>query len=593
MKLLISTLLLVLPLLARDVPANWRTHFERTNGLETTSYGETTAFCRRLAATSDWFEYRSFGTSAGGLDMPVLLGGGSDLSKPLILIIAGIHSGEIDGKDAGMMYLRDLVQTEDYRDVREKLRIAFVPIFNVDGHELRGEFHRINQIGPKEQGRRTTLWYQDLNRDWLKADTPEMRAMIALIDSLNPAFLTDIHVTDGADYEYVISWGLNTEANEIPAVRSYSRDHYLPAITQRMKTRGYDFVPYVLFKDGADANSGWSRDPWPPRFSTGYGTLLGRPFLLIETHSRKPFAERVEATRVFLEETLGQFASEPQVLLDMMRAANDQIENLGDSLREAGGAWPLDMSLNSDSVMVEYKGMREYQKWSDFAGDSVRYWTNEPHTRKIPLFERAEVARSVVPPLGYIIPRPWWLKLRDVIEAHGIPALQLDTSLTISVEQYRLDSVKFAEKPYESHFRTKVRIGLRETNYVKFPAGSVLLPLNHRKALRAMHLLEPEGPDSFVQWGFMPSIFEQKEGGDADILDTLAQSLSRAHPELLEMFNAKLASDSAFAKSPSDRMNFWFLNSPYWDSRQNLYPIGRILDKDSFRKAAQACGIQL
>ncbi|MBK8128287.1 MAG: hypothetical protein IPK53_04850 [bacterium] len=590
-------LLLVLafaaPLAARDVPADWQTLFERSHGRETSDYGETVAFCRRLAATSDWLDYRSFGVSAGGLDMPVLVGGGADPAKPLIFVLAGIHPGEIDGKDAGLIYLRELVQTDQYRDVRDKLRIAFVPIFNVDGHELRGEFHRINQIGPHTQGRRTTLWYQDLNRDWLKADTPEMRAMIALIDELDPAFLLDIHVTDGAEYDYVISWGLNTAANELPAVRGYSRDVYLPSIQKRMAKRGYDFAPYALFQEGPDAASGWVRPVWEPRFSTGFGGVLGRPFLLIETHGRKPFPERVEATRVFFEETLALFAAQPQVLLDMARTADRQAESLADSLRAAQSAWPLDLELTGDSVMVGFKGRQEHKRWSEFAGDSILTWSSEPWTRQIPLYEQARVTHSAVPPLGYVIPRPWWIKVRDVIQAHGLPALELDTAVTITVETYLFDSVTFAATPYESHFRTTAHIAKTERQQWRLPQGSVLIPLNHRKALRVLNLLEPDGPDSFVQWGFLPSIFEQKEGGDADILDTLAQSMVRARPELMEDFQRKLASDTAFARSPDDRLNYWYKQSVYWDDRTNRYPIGRIVDKDSFRRAVQACGIQL
>lgn len=578
---------------SQTVAPQWQTRFELSDSLETSGYAECLTYCRRLDGASEQIECRIFGISAEGRGMPLLLFGGSDEAKPLVLIVAGIHPGEIDGKEAGLMYLRDLVLTSRFQSVEENLRIAFVPIFNVDGHERTGEFHRINQIGPKVQGRRTTSQNLDLNRDWLKADAPEMRAMLKLIDELDPDFLMDIHVTNGAEYEYVITWGLGTESGEVPAVQDYSTQVYLPEITSRMAKRGYDFVPYVTFSNYTDPNSGWTREVYPPRYSTGFGTLLGRPFLLIETHSRKPFAERVVATKVFLEETLEQFAQEKDALLTMSHEADLQIQTLVDTLRATGREYPLDFEISNDTSWVDFKGHRSELRDSEIAGATIRYWTQEPEAQKMMTLFSNRVKHSVVPPLAYVIPRPYYLKVRDVLEAHQIPVLEFDTTLTLLVETMYLDSVKFAGKPYEGRFRVNYRTEPPVEQEWTINKGSVFVPLNHRKALRVMHLLEANGPDSFCKWGFFPQIFEQKEGGDGDIIDTMAQRLMKEDTLAASEFWSRVKSDSVFAKSANERLNYWYKHSPYWDERTNLYPIGRIIHKDIFRRAAQACGIQL
>ncbi len=590
---LLLGLLLSGQLSAQTVSPAWQTRFELSKGLETSGYSECLTYCRRLDGSSDLIEYRSFGTSSEGRELPLLLFGGNDESKPLVFILAGIHSGEIDGKEAGLMVLRDLVQTQKYRAAKENLRIAFVPIFNVDGHERKGEFHRINQIGPKEQGRRITAQNLDLNRDWLKADAPEMRAMIKLIDELDPDFLIDIHVTDGAEYEYVITWGLGTEVNEAPSVLDYSTNSYLPEITKRMAKRGYDFVPYVIFKNYSDPKSGWTREVYPPRYSTGFGTVIGRPFVLIETHSRKPFVERVEATKVFLEETLDQLAQDKSDLLKMSSLADIQIQTLADTLRANGKSYPLDFEVANDTTWVDFKGHKSEVRYSEIAGDSVHYWTQEPEETKMATLWSNRVKSSVVPPLAYVIPLPYYLKVKGVLAAHQIPVMEFDTTLTIMVEANYLDSVTFAKAPYEGRFRINYKTLPPVLQEWRIPKGSAFVPLNHRKALRVMHLLEAKGPDSFCKWGFFPQIFEQKEGGDGDILDTLARSLIKTDTLATAEFWNKVKTDSVFAKSSSERLNYWYKHSPYWDERTNLYPIGRIIHKDHFRLAAKACGIQL
>jgi murein tripeptide amidase MpaA len=124
---------------------------------------------------------------------------------PLLMLQGGIHPGESDGKDAGFIALREMLQGSAAAGVLEKIAILFVPAFNTDGHERTGRWNRPNQVGPEETGWRTTSVNLNLNRDYTKADSPEMRAMLRLIDTWDPLVCADLHVTDGADFEPDIS----------------------------------------------------------------------------------------------------------------------------------------------------------------------------------------------------------------------------------------------------------------------------------------------------------------------------------------------------------------------------------------------------
>ncbi|MFP4019209.1 MAG: M14 family zinc carboxypeptidase, partial [Bacteroidales bacterium] len=182
------------------------TYYEKSNYKETPRYEETIEYCKNLASSSEWIDYQTFGTSPQQRDLPLLIldkKGNFDASSVhssgngVILIEACIHPGEPDGKDAGLMLLRDLAIKKQNIDVLDNLTILFIPIVNVDGHERFGPYNRINQNGPKEMGWRTNAQNLNLNRDFLKADAPEIQQWLQLFNKWMPDFFIDIHTPDG------------------------------------------------------------------------------------------------------------------------------------------------------------------------------------------------------------------------------------------------------------------------------------------------------------------------------------------------------------------------------------------------------------
>ena len=208
---------------------------------------------------------------------------------PLLMIQGGIHPGESDGKDGGFAALRDLLG-DSSNHLLQRIAVLFVPAFNTDGHERVGRWSRPNQNGPIETGWRTTAQNINLNRDYMKADTPEMRAMLRLIDVWDPLVCADLHVTDGADFEPDIS--LQVEPlNQGDAILRVSgrqmRDALIARLTE-LKFLALDFYPDLASAD--DPASGFALTVYSPRFSTGYFPQRNRFTVLVETHSWKDYA---------------------------------------------------------------------------------------------------------------------------------------------------------------------------------------------------------------------------------------------------------------------------------------------------------------
>ena len=216
-----------------SVPQEWQTHAERTDYRETARYEGTVAYARQLASGSPLIRYETFGRSGEGRELPLLIAAEGETTTPeaarlagkaVVLIQACIHAGEPDGKDAGFALLRDIAITKTHPDLLRNVVVLFIPIYNTDGHERSSPYNRINQNGPADMGWRTTTSYQNLNRDYMKADTPETRAWLELWNRWHPDLFIDCHVTDGADYQYNITYQFEHHDGIAPSVLAWERE---------------------------------------------------------------------------------------------------------------------------------------------------------------------------------------------------------------------------------------------------------------------------------------------------------------------------------------------------------------------------------
>ena len=562
---------------------DWQTHAEKTDYRETPSYADTVAFAQQLAAASPAIEYRAFGRSGQGRELPLLIASETQAFTPeaahaqgkaVVLIQACIHSGEPDGKDAGFALLRDIAITKTAAGILENVVLLFIPIYNTDGHERSTPYNRINQNGPELMGWRTTSTYQNLNRDYMKADTPETRAWLSLWNEWQPDLFIDCHVTDGADYRCNITYHHEHHAGIDEGVLEWERDVFGRRVVAATEAAGNVISWYLEFIDNRDLTLGTRDFNGSPRFSTGYAPVRNRPGILIETHMLKDYRSRVIGTYDFLRAALTEVNNDPQRLRGIGHEADELTATVGQTYN-ADRLYPLDFELTDEPTPFHLKAYKYDTDQSEISGDLRVVYSKEPLDLTVPMYDNLRVKAAVAPPLQYIVPVQW-TNVIDVLNAHGLQLKTLGESRAIEVESYRFTNVKWPHEPFEGRhmpqFEVEPTVEVRE-----FAAGSVVVPLAQRSAKVALNLLEPQAPDSLARWGFFNAIFEEKEYAEHYILEALAREMLAADSELKHEFEELLASDPEFAASASARLRFFYKRSPYWDPQMNLYPVGRII----------------
>lgn len=559
---------------------DWLTLYEKGNYLQTPRYEETINYCKRLAKASPWVRYTSFGRTPQGRDLPLVIlskdraftpAEAAKTKKAIVLIQSGIHAGEIDGKDASLMLMRDIAITKNRAALLDRAIILFVPIFNVDGHERFGKYNRINQNGPEEMGWRVTAQNLNLNRDYMKADAPEMRSMLKLFADWLPDFYIDCHVTDGMNFQYEVTFSMELYPNLDSDIVQWLRQTYLPAMIADVEASNHGIAPYIAAREDRDLSKGFAAGAGTPRFSTGYGAAQNRPTLLIETHMLKPYKVRVSSTYEMLVSTLAIINREAETLRAIVEGADKKVIAApnGDSYL------PLRFQTTEKSRPMEFRGVRSTFEFSEISGDLRTVYSNEPVNIAAPYFEEVIAIDSVKIPKYYFIPQAW-TKVIEVLEAHGIRMWTLRSSVTGPIESYKFSDVKWQERPFEGRHPVKFKSeAISEMR--TFPAGTFVVPTAQRTGKVLLNLLEPNGPDSFVGWGFFDGIFEQKEYGEHYVLENLAREMLANDRVLKNEFEAKVATDSTFAKSPNARLNFFYKRSPYWDTAIGVYPVVRVM----------------
>jgi hypothetical protein len=555
-----------------------QTPAEKTSYRLTPSYADTIAFAKQLAAASPAIEYRGFGHSGQGRELPLIIASETQTftpeaahaaNKAVVLIQACIHSGEPDGKDAGFALLRDIAITKTVPGILTNVVLLFIPIYNTDGHERSTPYNRINQNGPESMGWRTTSTYQNLNRDYMKADTPETRAWLRLWNEWHPHLFIDCHVTDGADYRCNITYHHEHHAGVDQAVLDWERDVFDDKVARATEAAGNVISWYLEFIDNRDLTLGTRDFNGSPRFSTGYTPLRNRPGILIETHMIKDYRSRVIGTYDFLRAALTEVNNDPKRLLKVCREADQRTVEAGN------GLFPLDFELTDETTPFALKAFTYETEQSDVSGDLRVVYGREPLDLTIPMYDTFRVTAAVAPPLHYIVPIQW-REVIDVLHAHGIHFRSLATSTSIEVESYRFVNVVWPSGPFEGRHMPRFEVE-RVTEVREFPAGSVVVPFAQPLGKLIMNLLEPQAPDSFAKWGFFNAIFEEKEYAEHYVLETLAREMMEKDPQLKREFEALVAGDADFAASPAARLRFFYRRSPYWDPQMNLYPVGRTL----------------
>ncbi|MFZ4740931.1 MAG: M14 family metallopeptidase [Bacteroidales bacterium] len=561
---------------------SFTTYFEKSGYEETPTYNATISYCKLIDSASAWIKYLSFGKSPQGREMPLLIMDKNGNFMPesikksgniILLIQACVHAGEPDGKDAGLLLFRDIAINKKMNELLNHVTILFIPIFNVDGHERFGKYNRINQNGPKEMGWRTTANNLNLNRDYLKADALEMKNWLKMFNRFMPDFFIDCHTTDGADYQYVLTYGIETEGNVDQGLIKWQKDNYLAPITQMMTQDGLPTLPYVTFRNWHDPRSGLVSNVAPPMLSQGYTIQRNRPGLLIETHMLKSYKIRVESTYRMIEKTMIILNKEYQNLHKLIAEADKNTSN--ENFRKKEFAINFEAS-EKDSTMIDYLGVEYSVEKSELSGGEwFKYNNSKPTTFKIPYFNKIEIVEKTLLPKAYII-TPEWSRVIDVLKLHNITMKTIKMPLTLKVQSYKFKNPKWATTSYEGRNPLINFVMDTITEERTYPAGSLIIDMNQAGARIIAYLLEPKASSSLVFWGFFNTIFEQKEYSESYVMEVLAREMLANDVKLKTEFEQKKNSEPEFANNPRAILNWFYSKTPYWDQRLNLYPIGKI-----------------
>jgi hypothetical protein len=556
--------------------------YEQSGGRRTGAYAEALALAETYAAEfPEAIRLLRFGATAEGRPLVALVvgrgPGATDAAacrtarRPVLFFQAGIHPGEIEGKDAGFIFLREVLSGRQLPGALDRLTLVFVPTLNADGHERSSPNNRPNQRGPEEMGWRTTAQNLNLNRDYTKVDAPEMDAVLRLMQEWDPVLFCDVHATDGAQFEHDLSLLVDAASvapEPLLAQGKKLRDGLLARLTQRGHTP-VDFYPSLREEDRPE--SGFDLWVLAPRYSNGYwGAMRQRLSVLVETHSWRPYDYRVK-TVLNIFDVLFELALEHgRAWLDAVASADADATCLG------GRSVELTYAATDRARTIEFKGYAYERTLSPVSGrPRIRYDETRPMSWKVPYHDELRADCTVIAPRhGYVVPAAWSAALAPRLTAHGIVFERLTRAVTKARTQtFRAQRFKPAAAPFEGRTRLEVEGSWRDEPR-DLPDGSLLVKIAQPRARLALHLFEPTAPDSFLAWGFFNGCFERKEHMEAYVCEAEAERMLR-DPLIKAAFEEALR-DPAFAASATRRLDFFYERHPSWDERFALYPVLRL-----------------
>lgn len=561
------------------IPKEWLTHFENSGMLESPDYEATIQYFERLEKESPFVQIKNIGLTPQERQIKVIIVSkdkafipveAKKTGKAIILIQNGIHPGEIEGKDACMILLREILVTKEKEHLLDNLILLIIPVLNIDGHERLSPFNRPNQNGPKQMGWRTNALNLNLNRDYMKADSLETKAFLKMFYEWTPDFIIDNHSTNGADYQYHVTYGIETHRNMDENLVKWINEKYLPYLLTNVEKDGFLTAPYVEFKNGT-IESGIKNWHALPRLSHGYCAAQNRVCLLVETHSLKPFENRVFSTLSMMHHTL-EYINEnhAELILYNLKAEKETIKKYCRHKE----LFPLVLMGTEKSEQFNFKGFRWIDEQSEITGSVVRKYSDEPVDVLIPLYNEVKVTKYIMLPFAYFIP-PQFTNIIEVLRSQHIKYFRFRRDKSAVVERYRFKNISFHPYPYEGRHLPKFDVDMFEEEVV-IPVGSVWVPVDQRQLKVIVHLLEPESPDSLVSWGFFNAFFERKEYAESYVMEPYAKMMIENNPTLKEEFLQKLNVEESFRNNPSERLDFFYRRSPFYDKGEKVYPIFRV-----------------
>ncbi|MCH2224794.1 MAG: hypothetical protein MK066_08505 [Crocinitomicaceae bacterium] len=547
-------------------------------GNTTPTYLELINIYEELAEEHAEIELYSMGMSDYGLPIYVcILNGKQDSLKTFefarqsttILINNGIHPGEPDGINACLIWINDWI--EGGKKQKGMPVIGIIPAYNVGGMMNRSSTSRANQNGPEEYGFRGNAQNLDLNRDFIKMDSKNMFTFSKIFHGLDPDVFIDTHVSNGADYQYTLTYIASVADRMAPSISKLTHDKLLPDLVKCVGENGFGMVPYVnLLKEVPEDGMSVFNDL--PRYSMGYASLFNTISFTVETHMLKPFKERTQATLSFLDETfkwVKKYKKDIEAARTEAFLYDKQMTNFSYNYR-----------LSDDRDSLLFKGYEHTYEKSDVSGlERLKYHRDQPFEKFIPYANRYDAKDTLDLPYGYIIGK----QCVDVIErlkANGVVLKEITHDNRIDVEKMKVIDFTSVKKPYEGHFLHN-NLELESTvDKVQLKKGDFFIPIDQRNKRFIVSTLEAGMPDSYFAWNFFDSYLQQKEYFSAYVFEDIAKDLLDENPQLKAELEKKKLEDVEFAKSQWDQLYFIYKKSAYYEPTHNILPVFRLYKKD-------------
>lgn len=577
---------------SKPSPEEFITDCEKSDFVKTPHFEQTMEFFEKLADYSSMVNIESFGTSPQGRDLSLVIVDKDGLTSPeeirkrgraIILVESCIHAGEPDGKDASMIMVRDMVVHQKDIELLDNVSFLLIPVFNVDGHEDFRATNRINQNGPEELGTRNTAQQLNLNRDFLKADAPEMRAWLKLYNRWMPELFIDVHVTNGADFQYVTTYAIENHGTMMEqGLREWTTNVYEKQLNEQMTEVGFPMFIYASFRNSNAPEQGIFINLYDPRYSESYVAARNRIGLLVENHIYKPYKQRVMCTIEVLKASARIIGANKDELREVIRRADLAVST--PEYRKT----PMDLTyraVNRDSVWVDYLAWERETVKSDLTGaDWTRHNYDKPITVKAPLITSYESSSSIQLPEAYIF-MPQWSNVIELFDLHDIKYTRLTEPKKVEVETYRYSGATFSTRQSEGRIPVVKTDYTTQTETLEYPAGSILIDMNQPSARLAAWLLEPSAPGSLVYWGFFNQVLQPTNEFWIRLgyMEEKGRELLAKDPALKAEFEERMK-DKAFASDSNAILNFFYERVRKAAHQDNeVHPAWRVMDRSQLQ----------
>ena len=511
---------------------------ELSNYEETSRYEDVLRVIGELQKRTPNLRVESFGKTTEGRDLPLMIFADPPIAQPrdaraagktIVFVQANIHAGEVEGKEA-MLHLSRRIAFGDLKPLLNSLVILVAPIYNADGNEKIAPTNRTAQNGPiAGVGTRENAKGFDLNRDYMKLETPEANALVNLFNRWDPHLIVDLHTTNGSYHGYHLTYSPMLNPNADARLIAFERNRMLPAITRTLLLRhkfrtyyygnfgtkerlGRELNTFEMQRSGREAQPAdapqtkvWQTFDHRPMFGNNYAGLRNRLTILSEAYSYLDFKGRIAVTEAFVEEIFKYSALHAAEITALTKRADD------DAVRGKLGSQGVTFEIKaaSDKPVSILVGAVEKKKNPRNNRDMTAMI--EDKVTPTPMLEYGTFAatKSAAVPRAYVFRNEEGVQtILAKLAAHGIAVEELTEALTAEVESFTIEQINKPARAFQGHQQITLK-GSTKTESITFPAGSILVRTAQPLALLAFYLLEAESDGGFVNWNFLDAYLEK------------------------------------------------------------------------------------